>query len=415
MCRASLLSFDIAMDIKNILKKYDVIVCGCGSAGFCAAIAAARNGMRTAVIEKYTAPGGILTVLGNTSIDQFNNPFRSDKKMIIAGIGWEFVLRLHKDGFADIPDMDSDYIHHAQYGVKVNPVAAAKVMDDMLAEAGVDLYYGQGAVDVITENRRIKSVIIATKEGLRSLEADIFVDSTGDGELAHFAGAESCDGDGNGAFQPGTIRIYPAVAADKDDRIVRFGDNENHVSINSTDNESIKRAEIASRRMLYEDMLCGRQIMGIAPAVAPREGRRIKGLTEMNAADYFSGRQYEDSVCYTFWFVDIHRDNEKSEIHYLKSENTPSIRLSSMISADLENLMMAGRCISTDRATNSAIRVKASCMAMGEAVGTAAALCVMKNIDLSEICIDELKKMLSENGAIVPGISDGESFDRSLL
>ena len=82
------------------MEQYQVIVCGGGSAGFCAAIAAARMGMKTALIEKYHTPGGILTVLGNNSIDQFNNPFIAEKKMVIAGIGWEFVLRLHKEGFA---------------------------------------------------------------------------------------------------------------------------------------------------------------------------------------------------------------------------------------------------------------------------------------------------------------------------
>ena len=121
------------------MEKYDVIVCGAGSAGFCAAVAAARQGARVALVEKYNGPGGILTVLGNNSIDQFNDPFRPDKKMVIGGIGWELVLRLHREGFAHIPDMDAPYERHDQYGVKVNPVAAAKTMDDMLLESGVTL------------------------------------------------------------------------------------------------------------------------------------------------------------------------------------------------------------------------------------------------------------------------------------
>ena len=90
-----------------IMPDYDLIVCGAGSAGFCAAVAAARLGIKTALIEKYNTPGGIMTVLGNNSIDQFNNPFRKDKKMVIAGVGWEFALRLHKEGFARIPDMNA--------------------------------------------------------------------------------------------------------------------------------------------------------------------------------------------------------------------------------------------------------------------------------------------------------------------
>ena len=101
------------------METYDIIVCGAGSAGFCAAVAAARMGAKTALVEKYNTPGGILTVLGNNSIDQFNNPFIADKKMVITGIGWELVLRLHKEGYARIPDMNAPRENHVQYGVKV--------------------------------------------------------------------------------------------------------------------------------------------------------------------------------------------------------------------------------------------------------------------------------------------------------
>ena len=72
----------------------------------------------------------------------------------------------------------------------------------------------------------------------------------------------------------------------------------------------------------------GKQIMAIAPAVAPREGRRIKGLTEMNSDDYCEGKVFEDSVCYTYWFVDIHRDNEPAYIKYIMHDKTPTVRLS---------------------------------------------------------------------------------------
>ena len=170
------------------METYDIIVCGAGSAGFCAAVAAARMGAKTALVEKYNTPGGILTVLGNNSIDQFNNPFIADKKMVITGIGWELVLRLHKEGYARIPDMNAPRENHEQYGVKVNPVAAAKIMDDMLLESGVSLYYGQSVVDAETVDGRIESILIATKSGLKRLGAKIFIDCTGDGDLAAFAG-----------------------------------------------------------------------------------------------------------------------------------------------------------------------------------------------------------------------------------
>ena len=201
----------------NILegKNYDIIVCGCGSAGFCAAIQAARLNKKVAVIEKYATPGGIMTVLGNNSIDQFNNPFRKTNKMVISGIGWEFVKRLSKLGYATIPDMDAPYENHWQYGVKVNPLAAAKLIDDMLLEENVDIYYDQALVSVEyekhNEKNHVTAILITTKDGLMRLTAKTFIDCTGDGDLCAWAGSPYYLGDEENQLQPGTIRIYPFV------------------------------------------------------------------------------------------------------------------------------------------------------------------------------------------------------------
>ena len=383
------------------MEQYDILVCGAGCAGFCAAVAAARMGMKTALVEKYHTPGGILTVLGSNSIDQFNNPYIADRKMVIGGIGWEFVLRLYEDGFARIPDMNAPRENHEQYGVKVNPVAAAKVMDDMLTESGVHLFYGQSVVDAETRAGRVESILISTKSGLKRLTARIFLDCTGDGDLAAFAGAEFSAGNGNGVFQPGTLRFYPAVAADEP--ILNYGDNRNHVPLNSTDSDAITQAEIASRRMIYEQMKRGERIMATAPAVAPREGRRIRGLSEMQVEDYWNGRVFEDSVCYSYWFVDIHREGQAAYIRYIDHDRTPTIRLSAMISRDFSNLMMAGRCVSSDRETNSSLRVKASCMAMGQAAATAAAVAIRDGVEVSQVSVQKVLSQLDAAGAIIPG------------
>ncbi|MDO5325347.1 MAG: FAD-dependent oxidoreductase [Clostridia bacterium] len=383
------------------MDRYDVIICGAGSAGFCAAVASARMGVKTALIEKYNMPGGILTVFGNNAIDQFNNPYIPEKKMVIAGIGWEFVKRLEREGYARIPDMNAERKSHDQYSVKVNPVAAAKIMDDMLLESGVHLYYGQSAADAKTADGQITEILIATKSGLKSLSAKIYMDCTGDGDLAAFAGASFAAGDGEGRLQPGTLRYYPAV--DAQDRILNYGDNQNHVPIEAVSSDAVTRAEIASRKMLFEQMKQGGRIMAAAPAVGLREGRRIAGLSEMNVQDYCAGTVFPDSVCYSYWFVDIHRENAPSYIRYITHDKTPTIRLSAMISKDFSNLMMAGRCVSSDRETNSALRVKASCMAMGEAAATAAAVAIRDHVKIGMVDIEKVKDALDKNGAIIPG------------
>lgn len=390
---------------------YDVVVCGCGSAGFCAAIAAARNGSKVAVIEKYACPGGVLTVLGNNSIDQFNNPFRKEKKMVITGIGWEFAKKIAAAGFAYIPDMDAPYEKHWQYGVKVNPVAAAKIMDDMLVDAGVDIYYGQQVIAVETEQNKIIAVQISTKSGIRCIPGKVFVDCTGDGDIAAWAGADFEAGDGKGNFQPGTIRYYPIIEPASGDFVVNFGDNTNHINqIDTTNSDKMTWAEIKARQLLFNKMLEGKQngqrIIASAPAVAPREGRRIIGNSYMRIEDYVSGKVFEDSICYSFWFVDIHRENAPAYIQYISDGSTPTIRLSAMEVKGFCNLFTAGRCVSSDRETNSALRVKASCMAMGQAVGVAASELAHCNIvDVANLSVENVKHLLHKQGAVVPNFN----------
>ena len=169
-------------------QTFDVIVAGAGSAGFCAAVQCARGGLNVGLFEHFAMPGGTMTVLGARSIDQFTNPRRPvGDRMVIKGIGWEFVKALSAWGFAAIPDMDAPYEVHWQYGVKVNPLAAAQLMDDMLIAAGVRLYYRQGIVDVETSptprGTRVDGVIVTTKAGLVRHRAKWFIDCSGDGDL----------------------------------------------------------------------------------------------------------------------------------------------------------------------------------------------------------------------------------------
>ena len=438
-------------------KQYDVIVCGCGSAGFCAAIQAARAGMKTAVVEKYGMPGGTLTVMGNNSIDQFNNPFRTSKKMIIQGIGWEFVQRLARMGYAVIPDMNAEYRVHWQYGVKVNPVAAAKLMDDYFVEQNIDVYYNQPAVSVEAgsdgNGTHVDSVILATKSGLTRLTASAFIDCTGDGDLCVWAGADyECGGEGLGELQPGTLRLYLKKTEDVDlsepeqerakvaiaeaiaekrlfpgDLFCRevipllksMGDNINHIpGFNSADSDSKTFGEMEGRRSALRlmDVLkkagIPAEIISCAPEVAPRESRRILCDGYITCDDYINCRLFPDSICYSFWFIDLHRPgSEGNHIVYLKDGRTPSIPLSVMIPRGLTNVFVAGRCISGDRLANSAIRVKASCMAMGQAAGAAAAVAVRSNHGESRrIDLTEVKKLLAENDAVVPGYIEPKEF-----
>ncbi len=419
-------------------KEFDVIVAGAGCAGFCAAVQAGRGGMNTALFEHFAMPGGTLTVLGSNSIDQFCNPHRpAGDRQVIAGIGWEFVRELERRGFAEIPDMDAPYRVHWQYGVKVNPIAAAQCMDDFLLEAGVRLFYRQGVVAVETTDTpsgiRMDAVIVSTKDGLVRHRARFFIDCTGDGDLCAWAGGEYEIGE---SLQPGTIRLYPSgstassalARADQiwqeqvvqspalsnmlcsgrfEDFLRAGGDNTNHVcGLNTADSENRTVVEIQSRRDQVRLLSALREggapvtVLASAPESAARESRRILGDVYMTGEDYLARRVYEDAVCYTYWFIDIHRENQPSEIIYLHDGKTPTVPLGAMRPRGFTNVYTAGRCVSSDRSANSAIRVKASCMAMGQAAG--AAVVLASDADTRSVDMNALRACLSAQGAIVP-------------
>lgn len=423
-------------------KLFDVIVAGAGSAGFCAAVQAGRSGLNVGLFEHFATPGGTLTVLGNNSIDQFNNPHRPvGDRMVIKGIGWEFCEELARRGFAEIPDMDAPYRVHWQYGVKVNPIAAAQCMDDFLLEAGVHLYYRQGVVSVETtetpDGIRLDAVIVTTKNGLVRHRAKMFIDCTGDGDLCTWAGAEVMMED---ALQPGTMRLYPdggsvseaeLTQADrlwqeyvkKDPALKEMlsspsfsdfmnvgGDNTNHVcGLNAADSDNRTQTEVRLRREQIKLLSALRQsgaplrVLSGAPESAARESRRILGDVIMTGDEYLNKFVYEDAVCYTYWFIDIHRDHQPAEIIYLRDEKTPTISLGAMRPKGLSNIYVAGRCVSSDRSNNSAIRVKASCMAMGQAAGAAAVLAVrQKKTDTRQVNVHDVRRFLKDEGAIVP-------------
>ena len=426
-------------------SRYDIIVAGAGSAGFCAAVQAGRLGKSVLLVEKNGMPGGILTVGGNNDIAQFY----AHQKQIIAGIGWEYVKRLEAIGGAQIPDMTRTGVPHWYYGVHVNIPLAAAMMDEMLLEAGVDICYEQVLCAAKTERQgglsRIAGVTITSKSGLVGVEADTYIDCTGDGDLSVFAGAEyelGTPGDSGLSLQPGTVRAYmtgPALYggdADRADNALKTAidsgellasdtmrrdyrvmyealyNNINHISgFNGADSHEKTLADIEGRRCVARLIAALRsaginpEIESIAPETAMRETRRIICDGYVTSDDYVAARRYPDGICNSFYPIDLHRDGTGGIYQiFLEDGQVPSIPLSAMTVKGISNLFVAGRCASGDRLANSAYRVKASCMAMGQACGAAAALAVEEGGSTRDISLSRLRSLLAENGAILPEI-----------
>jgi hypothetical protein len=144
-----------------------------------------------------------------------------------------------------------------------------------------------------------------------------------------------------------------------------------------------------------------KRLMHMQPEAGFRESYRILGETVITVDDYSSGRVFEDAVCYAFYPVDLHtRSGVKPKP--LARGMVPTIPLRALIPKGGRNIMVAGRCVSSDRLANSGLRVQASCMAMGQAAGVAAALAAECRTTALELPLDEIQRHLRIHGAIVP-------------
>ena len=419
------------------VERFDVVVVGGGVAGFCAAVAAARQGKKTALVEDMGALGGIMTTGGNPQVGIFFAYYRQ----AIAGIGWELCKNLEAMGFAEIPDFSVVDTRKGSEpsNVKVSVPMAEAEMNRMCAEAGVKLYFHSKLIDAVVENGAVKYAVVAEKGGLRCFAAEVFIDCTGDGDLSVLAGA---DYEKSETLQPGTLgyhfRCNNLGELDRDEIQARFnarwekgeilhgdhwpayhahimgffkagGCNSNHIAMDGSTAEGMTRAEIEGREKIARMLAYAKDTADItaystAAYAAPRESRRIVCDMQMTVEDFLTGRLYPDSVCYGYYNIDLHsyRKNAAFETPSGKLPEgvVPNVTYRALCVKGLDNLLVAGRCASADRETMSALRVKSSCMAMGEVAGTAAALCTdgkVRSVDMAM-----LKKTLRDNGAIVP-------------
>jgi hypothetical protein len=144
-----------------------------------------------------------------------------------------------------------------------------------------------------------------------------------------------------------------------------------------------------------------KRLMHMQPEASFRESYRIVGETMITVDDYTSGRRFDDAVCNAFYPVDLHTKTGVKP-KPLKPGTVPTIPLGALIPKGSNNLIIAGRCVSSDRLANSGLRVQASCMAMGQAAGASAALAAKSNTTPMDIPITEIHKILRKHGAIVP-------------
>lgn len=386
----------------NITSKTDVLVVGGGTAGTIAAIQAARVGAKTMIIERGSQLGGTTTTGGVA----FPGLFHAWGKQIISGIGWELVTdTVFLDG-GSLPDfsveINNTTVRHWRHQVHVNPFLYAILAEEKCEEAGVDIAYYESpqAIRKTQEGWQVDCVGFGTT---RRIFCKQIIDCTGGAEvvglmnLARFRDNETqpasmlfqldkptnpgrANGPGTGTLN--AIYVYGA---------------------DSANSRTVTEANLAGRKTILEKIRKEKKrLMQLQPETAFRESYRIKGETVITIDDYISGRLFKDAICYAFYPVDLH-SNYGVQPKPLAKGTIPTIPLSALIPHGSQNIIVAGRCVSSDRLANSGLRVQASCMAMGQAAGAAAALAAERNTTPMKIPIKKLKEILINNNAIVPG------------
>lgn len=425
-----------------VAGSYDVVVCGGGPAGFIAAIAAARQGMKTAIIEKYGFLGGMATAGFVTPLSVF--AFKGD--LVIGGIPWEFIKRLESMGGA--------FIEWPKANVDFDIELYKLLCQRMVREAGVDMYMHSSLVGCELEGKKVTKVFIQNKNSFEALECKTVIDCTGDGDLAHMAGVPMQENP-DGEWQPSSFcfvlsgvdtetellnkcMFHNGINGHSQCKVVRekllqlkeegldlpdFGGpwfnnvlhkgscavNITRRATDSTNNRDFTEAECQLREDIFTFVDVLRKhfpefkecyVSATAPQAGIRESRRILGVHTVTGDEYVSGYHYEDSISRGIHPIDMHASKGSGQIR-VDLEQPAYVPYRALIASDFPNLLVAGRCISTDRQALASLRVQGSCMGTGQAAGAAAALSVASGKPVQDIDTSTLIETLKNWGAVL--------------
>jgi len=433
----------------------DVLVVGAGSAGVPAAVQAGRLGAKTVLVESSPILGGNLTLGGVEHPD----PFRKNGHTVIGGIGLEWTMKTVAFGRgAAEAKRRGKPLEPERLTLKENfdPWTFVCVGEELLREAGVDLRYYETPVKVekLMGTNGNWRVLTGVQGGVREILCRQLVDATGNGGLAEMCGATFLPVDGEA--QGGTIqyrltgapdpkklpegllvrRVAEALASgelqDGDnhggdvgaEQILRWQASNYIYGADNTSSESRtktnQRGRASALRVLrFVRTLPGGEnarIVSMSAETGVRETRRVRGRVVVTGDDYLSGKCWDDAICYSTYQIDMHMHRWKDFVReHLGPDVYPTVPFRALVPADVENLLVAGRCLSADRRAFAALRLCASAMATGQAAGAAAALAARARIPPSAVDADALRRTLSGQGQVVPEPGAFASRDKRRL
>ena len=424
----------------------DVFVAGGGPAGVAAAVAAARQGARVFLVESHTCLGGMSTA-GKVMVFM---PWGDGVHPLANGFGTRVRERLAMETRIKGPAHDME--------------ALKRVYDGELLDAGVKFSFYTRLVDVVSEGGEIQYAVCAAPSGMWAVKAKVYIDATGNGDLAVWAGAEWKKGDANGKMMPGTLVSYwdqidwdrwnkerPVGFAGSGqpfgaflpeanrDKVLSVPDlhfsgifrqegglglaNMGHCfGVDGTDETSLTKALVEGRRSMveYERYLHVYLKRGLEKArliatgelLGIRETRRIVGDYVLSHQDYLNRASFSDEIGRYAYPIDIHPSDASNEAmarhvrefnakyRYAKGESY-GIPYRILTPKGMRNLLVAGRCVSSDEKMQASIRVIPACYITGQAAGIAAAMAADGAQSVHDVSVRELRKRLVAFGACI--------------
>jgi len=445
---------------------WDVIVVGGGPAGCAAATGAAREGARTLLLEATSALGG----MGTLGLVPWFCGYHDREKIIARGLA-ERVLYACRD---NMPHLKKQMEKNPLCDPAIDPELLKRIYDDLVTEAGASILFHNQLCAVEKDGEdEVDALIVSSKSGLSAYRARVYVDCTGDGDLAAWAGASFEKGDEAGHMQPVThcfvitnideyglengpgvhffdpdSPIHKAIRSDKYPLIIELhtcnikigpgtvGFNTGHVfDIDNTNPTDVSQALIHGRKMAaqyrdafaeYLSAFANSFLVATGSLLGARETRRIIGDFVLTMEDWKARRSFEDEICRNAFGIDVHLPKELSleialqesieEVRRARSEifkrlgqnygygkgESIGVPYRCLTPKGLKNVLVAGRCISTDRRVNGSVRIMACCLNTGEAAGIAAAMSSAASCNVHEVDTVELRRRLKEYGAYLP-------------
>ncbi len=426
------------------LAETDVLVVGSGSAGSTAAIAAARAGAKTLLLERYGFLGGTSTLVLDTFYGFYTPGSRAKK--VVGGIPDAVIDSLKRfDACFERPNT-----YGAGTGITYHPEYLKVVWETLVREAGARVLLHAWVQDVEISGDRLSGVIVATKAGLRRIGCRMVVDASGDADVCHLAGVPyelageqepaqtltttfklvNVDLERRKSLPKGELQRLMAEATSYDlprregsdhampvpgmtatvmTRLQSF-EKRNGKVVNATDPELLSAAEIEGRRQALEyvrflkDKVPGYEKASLAAfgtQIGIRETRRVQGEYRLTREDVLGARDFEDAIGLCGAPIEDHHGGKDTAWAYLPDGRCVGIPYRTLVPRRSANLLVAGRCFSATHDAHASVRSMGQCMAMGQAAGAAAALALARSTTPRELPFRDLRDRLLALGALL--------------